>query len=224
MTYILHLETATKVCSIALSKDGELIALKEIAEENYSHAENITLFIEDVLKQAEISIKDLHAVSVSSGPGSYTGLRIGVSTAKGLCYPLNIPLIAIDSLKALSEIARIQHPNTNLCPLIDARRMEVFNAIYSEKGEQIKPISADIIDDNSYSAFEPFVYFGDGADKLQEIWKGRNCTIDSSILSSAKGQVSVAYKKFLAQDYEDVAYFEPFYLKDFVAGKKVNQG
>ncbi|MDB0011760.1 tRNA (adenosine(37)-N6)-threonylcarbamoyltransferase complex dimerization subunit type 1 TsaB [Crocinitomicaceae bacterium] len=224
MTYILHLETATKVCSVALSKDGELIAIKEIAEENYSHAENITLFIEDVLKQAEISIKDIHAVSVSSGPGSYTGLRIGVSTAKGLCYPLNIPLIAIDSLKALSEIARIQHPKTNVCPLIDARRMEVFNAIYSEKGEQIKPISADIIEETTYSAFEPFVYFGDGADKLQEIWKGRNCTIDSSILSSAKGQVSVAYKKFLAQDYEDVAYFEPFYLKDFVAGKKVNQG
>jgi tRNA threonylcarbamoyladenosine biosynthesis protein TsaB len=224
MTYILHLETATKVCSVALSKDGELIAIKEIAEENYSHAENITLFIEDVLKQAEISIKDLHAVSVSSGPGSYTGLRIGVSTAKGLCYPLNIPLIAIDSLKALSEIARIQHPNTNLCPLIDARRMEVFNAIYCEKGEQIKPISADIIEETTYSAFEPFVYFGDGADKLQEIWKDRNCIIDSSILSSAKGQVSVAYKKFLAQDYEDVAYFEPFYLKDFVAGKKVNQG
>ena len=224
MTYILHLETATKVCSVALSKDGELIALKEIAEENYSHAENITLFIEDVLKQAEISIKDIHAVSVSSGPGSYTGLRIGVSTAKGLCYPLNIPLISVDSLLALSEIALLKHTNTNLCPLIDARRMEVFNAIYNEKGEQLKAISADIIEETSYSAFEPFVYFGDGADKLQDIWKDKNCTIDSTILSSAKGQVNVAYKKFLAQDFEDIAYFEPFYLKDFVAGKKVNQG
>jgi tRNA threonylcarbamoyladenosine biosynthesis protein TsaB len=224
MTYILHLETATKVCSVALSKDGELMALKEIAEENYSHAENITLFIEDVLKQAEISIKNINAVSVSSGPGSYTGLRIGVSTAKGLCYPLNIPLISVDSLLALSEIALLKHPNINLCPLIDARRMEVFNAIYNEKGEQIKPISADIIEADSYSEFEPFVYFGDGADKLQAIWKGRNCSIDSSILSSAKGQVSIAYKKFLAQDFENVAYFEPFYLKDFVAGKKVNQG
>lgn len=224
MTYILHLETATKVCSVALSKDGELIALKEIAEENYSHAENITLFIEDVLKQAEISIKDIHAVSVSSGPGSYTGLRIGVSTAKGLCYPLNIPLISVDSLLALSEIALLKHSSINLCPLIDARRMEVFNAIYNEKGEQIKPISADIIEADSYSEFEPFVYFGDGADKLQDIWKDKNCTIDSTILSSAKGQVNLAYKKFLAQDFEDVAYFEPFYLKDFVAGKKVNQG
>lgn len=224
MTYILHLETATKVCSVALSKDGELMALKEIAEENYSHAENITLFIEDVLKQAEISIKNINAVSVSSGPGSYTGLRIGVSTAKGLCYPLNIPLISVDSLLALSEIALLKHPNINLCPLIDARRMEVFNAIYNEKGEQIKPISADIIEADSYSEFEPFVYFGDGADKLQDIWKDKNCTIDSTILSSAKGQVNLAYKKFLAQDFEDVAYFEPFYLKDFVAGKKVNQG
>ena len=113
-THILHLETSTKVCSVGLSRDGKLIALKEIAEENYSHAENITLFIEDVLKQAEITIKDIHAVSVSSGPGSYTGLRIGVSTAKGLCYPLNIPLIAIDSLTALAEIARDKHKTSNL--------------------------------------------------------------------------------------------------------------
>jgi len=223
MTYILHLETATKVCSVALSKDGKLVALKEISEENYSHAENITLFIEDVLKQAELSIKDIHAVSVSSGPGSYTGLRIGVSTAKGLCYPLNIPLIAIDSLTALAELAREKYPNSNLCPLIDARRMEVFNAIYNDKREQIKPISADIIEENSYSQFEPFIYFGDGAMKLQEIWSTKNCEIDSAILSSAKGQTSIAYKKYLAKDVVDVAYFEPFYLKDFVAGKKVEK-
>jgi tRNA threonylcarbamoyladenosine biosynthesis protein TsaB len=220
-THILHLETSTKVCSVALSRDGKLIALKEIAEENYSHAENITLFIEDVLKQAEISVKDIQAVSVSSGPGSYTGLRIGVSTAKGLCYPLNIPLIAIDSLTALAEIAREKHPSSNLCPLIDARRMEVFNAIYNQEGEQIKPISADVIDEETYSSYTPFIYFGDGAVKLHEVWKDKNCTIDSTILSSAKGQVSIAHKKFLNNDFEDVAYFEPFYLKDFVAGKKV---
>jgi len=223
MTYILHLETSTKVCSVALSKSGQLIAIKEINEENYSHAENITLFIEDVLKQANINVKELNAVSVSSGPGSYTGLRIGVSTAKGLCYPLNIPLIAIDSLLALSEIARVEYPNSNLCPLIDARRMEVFNAIYNSKGEQIKPISADIIEENSYSQFEPFIYFGDGAMKLQEIWSTKSCEIDSTILSSAKGQTSIAYKKYLAKDFVDVAYFEPFYLKDFVAGKKVEK-
>ena len=219
--HILHLETSTKVCSVGLSRDGKLIALKEIAEENYSHAENITLFIEDVLKQAEITIKDIHAVSVSSGPGSYTGLRIGVSTAKGLCYPLNIPLIAIDSLTALAEIARDKHKTSNLCPLIDARRMEVFNAIYNKEGEQIKPISADIIDEEIYSSYAPFTYFGDGAAKLQEILEDKNCTIYSTILSSAKGQVSIAHKKFLNNDFEDVAYFEPFYLKDFVAGKKV---
>jgi len=223
MTYILHLETSTKVCSVALSKSGQLIAIKEINEENYSHAENITLFIEDVLKQANINVKELNAVSVSSGPGSYTGLRIGVSTAKGLCYPLNIPLIAIDSLLALSEIARVEYPNSNLCPLIDARRMEVFNAIYNDKREQIKPISADIIEENSYSQFEPFIYFGDGAMKLQEIWSTKSCEIDSTILSSAKGQTSIAYKKYLAKDFVDVAYFEPFYLKDFVAGKKVEK-
>jgi tRNA threonylcarbamoyladenosine biosynthesis protein TsaB len=220
MAYILHLETSTKVCSVALSLNGNLIALKETEEDGYSHGENLTLFIQDVLKQASISIKELNAVSVASGPGSYTGLRIGVSTAKGLCYPLNIPLIAIDSLTSLKEIAKEKYPNSTLCSLIDARRMEVYNLFYSSSNELLKSISADIIEQDSYSQFEPFVYFGDGAEKLQELWNRRNCIADISILSSAKGQVKLAFEKYQNQEFEDVAYFEPFYLKDFVSNAK----
>lgn len=220
MVYILHLETSTKVCSVALSRNGELIAVKETEEDGYSHGENLTLFIQDVLNQATISTKQLSAISVASGPGSYTGLRIGVSTAKGLCYPLSIPLIAIDSLKSLTEIAKKTTISLNLCALIDARRMEVYNAIYDASGKQLKEISADIINESSYLEYEPFLYFGDGAEKLNEIWEDRNCTPNLSIKSSAIGQVKLAYEKFQAGLFEDLAYFEPFYLKDFVGGTK----
>lgn len=220
MSYILHIETATKACSIALSKNGVLIGLEEINDGEYSHAENITLLIQKAVKAAEIEMKDLNAVSVSSGPGSYTGLRIGVSTAKGICYALSIPLIAIDSLHALAQIGFEKYPNQTICPVIDARRMEVYNAIYSGNEALIKPISADIIEEHSYNEFEPFIYLGDGAEKLQEIWSTKNCKADLTIFSSAKGQVKTAFDKFQKQQFEDVAYFEPFYLKDFVVGKK----
>jgi len=218
--YILHLETATKVCSVGLSLNGDLVTLKEIEEDGYSHGENLNCFIEDVLKEASIKIQQLSAVSLASGPGSYTGLRIGAATAKGLCYALEIPLIAIDALTCLAEIARKKYPTYALCPLIDARRMEVYNLFYNENGKMVKEISADIIDETSYSEFEPFIYFGDGADKLQEVWSDKNCTIDSSIKSSASGQVKLAFQKFHENKFEDVAYWEPFYLKDFIAGKK----
>lgn len=220
MSYILHLETATKVCSVALSHKGELIAIKEMEEEGYSHGENLTLFIQDVIAEASIETKDLDAISVASGPGSYTGLRIGAATAKGLCYALNIPLIAIDALTSLAEQAKETHLNINLCSLIDARRMEVYNLFVDQDSKPLKEITADIIEADSYSEFEPFIYFGDGAKKLEEIWAGRNCSIDESIRSSAKGQVELAYRKFQEGDFEDVAYWEPFYLKDFIAGVK----
>jgi tRNA threonylcarbamoyladenosine biosynthesis protein TsaB len=220
MIYILHIETSTKVCSVALSLNGMLLALEEMEEEGYSHGENLTLLIEAALKKSQISINQLRAVSVASGPGSYTGLRIGVSTAKGLCYPLSLPLIAIDSLTSLTEIARIKHPSINLCPVIDARRMEVYNAVFDGSGHRIKDISADIIDPNSYAAFEPFIFFGDGAEKLEELWKNKNCVIDTSIKSSAAGQIAQAYRKFQSEEFENIAYFEPFYLKDFVGASK----
>jgi tRNA threonylcarbamoyladenosine biosynthesis protein TsaB len=215
MAYILHLETATKVCSVALSNSGKMIALKSICEDGYAHGENLTLLIQDVLSQSNISLKDLNAISVSSGPGSYTGLRIGVSTAKGICYALNIPLIAIDSLLALAELGRAKYPNDVLCPCIDARRMEIYNAFFSSE-VCLKAISADIIEENSYKSFEPFIYFGDGAAKLEKIWGDRKVTLDNTIVSCASGQIKVAYKKYKQQTFEDVAYFEPFYLKDFI--------
>jgi tRNA threonylcarbamoyladenosine biosynthesis protein TsaB len=220
MAYILHIETSTKVCSVALSENGKLLALKEGEEDGYSHGENLTLFIEDVLKTAQLTLRKIDAVSVASGPGSYTGLRIGVSTAKGICYPLGIPLIAIDSLTSLSELARIKHPSSTLCALIDARRMEVFSCIFSQNEEQIKPISADIIEQNTYKQYEPYIFFGDGAEKLIEIWSGNNCKADLTITSSSTGQLKIAYEKFLKVQFEDVAYFEPYYLKDFVSTSK----
>ncbi len=220
MGYILHLETATKVCSVALSNNGELVAIKELEEDGYSHGENLTIFVQDVIAEADIELKDLAAISVASGPGSYTGLRIGAATAKGLCYALKIPLIAIDALTSLTEQAKETHPNTNLCALIDARRMEAYNLFVDESAVALKEITADIIDEDSYRNFEPFVYFGDGAEKLTEIWEGRNCTINKTIKSSAKGQVKLGFQKFEEKAFEDVAYWEPFYLKDFIPGVK----
>lgn len=217
MTLILHLETSTKACSVALSKDGSLIALKESLSDEFSHSENLTVFVQAVIKEAGIELKDLSAISVASGPGSYTGLRIGVSTAKGLCYSLGKPLIAIDSLISLAVLAKEKHPSTNLCAMIDARRKEVYCAIYSADLSKIKPITADILDEHSYLEFEPFIYFGDGAEKMQEDWQGRNCIADIELHASAKGQIALAFEKFQAQQFEDVAYFEPYYLKDFVS-------
>lgn len=220
MATLLHIDTATKVCSVALSRDGEQIALKEIKEDGYSHGEKLTLFIEDVMQQAQLKMLDLDAVSLASGPGSYTGLRIGAATAKGLCYALKIPLIAIDALTSLAFLAKKKHPNINLCPVIDARRMEVYNLFLDSNLNALKEISADIIDEESYSEFEPFVCFGDGASKLQEVWSERNSTFDLEIESSASGQIELAHLKFKNKSFEDVAYWEPFYLKDFIAGKK----
>lgn len=222
MKYILHIETSTKVCSVALSCNGNLKFFKESNDDAYAHGEQLTVYIQEVLAESGISPKELAAVSVTSGPGSYTGLRIGVSVAKGLCYALSIPLISIDSLLNLAVIAAEKHSNSTLCPMIDARRLEVYNAIYTPELTYLKEISADILDENSYSSFEPFVYFGDGASKMEELWNGRNSTIDHSIICSAKGHAKIAYSKFCNSEFEDVAYFEPFYLKDFQGGKKVS--
>lgn len=220
MNYILHLETATKACSVALSSNGELKQLKETTEEQFSHGENLTLFIDEVLKAEKISVNQLVAISISSGPGSYTGLRIGVSVAKGLCYSLEIPLIAIDSLTCIYELTKDKYADKNIIPMIDARRLEVFSSVFDVDGICIKSISADIITETSYQEYEPFVACGDGAEKLKDIWSNRSLMFDTSILSSAKGQVRMAFEKFKRQEFEDVAYFEPFYLKNFVAGVK----
>ncbi|MES2558021.1 MAG: tRNA (adenosine(37)-N6)-threonylcarbamoyltransferase complex dimerization subunit type 1 TsaB [Bacteroidota bacterium] len=220
MSWILHLETATKVCSVALSLNGELRQLEEIADDQYAHGEQLTLLIEKALKSAAIAPRDLAAVSVSSGPGSYTGLRIGVSTAKGLCYALGIPLIAIDSLSAMAALAREKYSGQTLCPMIDARRMEVYSTIFATDGTVVKSMSADVLDETSYTAFEPFVFFGDGAPKMADLWKAKNAIFDAELRCSASGQTAMAFEKFNQKEFEDVAYFEPLYLKEFVGTVK----
>lgn len=222
MATLLHLETATKVCSVAISQNGEVVSFKESIDDSYSHGEQLTLFIQEVLKDAQLTMSDLNGVVLSSGPGSYTGLRIGASTAKGICYALSIPLIAVDALTSLAMMAKIKYPVSTLCALIDARRMEVYNLILDENFQKLKPISADIIESDTYKAYEPFVYFGDGAEKLNEIWSVNDCKADLSIHSSALGTIKLGYQKYLNQEFEDVAYWEPFYLKDFLVGKKVS--
>jgi tRNA threonylcarbamoyladenosine biosynthesis protein TsaB len=224
MMRILHLETSTKACSVALSENGQLIALRESITDDFSHSENLTNYIQEVLEGQQLSTKDLSAISVASGPGSYTGLRIGVSTAKGLCYALGIPLISVDSLLSLATLTSGKHQGVHLCMAIDARRMEIYSGIYSSETNLLKPISADIVDENSYSEYEPFLVAGDSNEKLKQLWINRNITFDDEIHCSAAGQVNEATRKFHAGEFEDVAYFEPFYLKDFVTlqPKKIN--
>lgn len=219
MIRILHIETATKVCSVALSENGNLAGLKEIEEDGYAHGEKLTVLIQELLAEKGLSTHDLNAVSVSSGPGSYTGLRIGVSAAKGICYAMQIPIISIDALTALAVLASKNY-NQNICAVIDARRMEVYNLILDPALKTLKEITADIITEDSYREFEPFVVCGDGASKLQEIWAERNCKFDLDIKSSAKGQVEIAFDKYQKGQFEDLAYWEPFYLKDFIVAKK----
>ncbi len=217
MVRILHIETATKVCSVGISQDGELIAIEEESSSKYIHAERLTVLIEKIMKTTNFNFSDLSAIAVTSGPGSYTGLRIGVSTAKGLCYATDIPLIAIDTLDGIIDQARIKYPGISICAMIDARRMEVFSKIADENGNSVKPLSADELESKTYDEFKPFVACGDGAEKCQEIWGNDSVKFDSSIGSSVRGQIRIAYQMFQKESFVDVAYFEPRYLKDFVA-------
>ncbi|MCW9019961.1 MAG: tRNA (adenosine(37)-N6)-threonylcarbamoyltransferase complex dimerization subunit type 1 TsaB, partial [Flavobacteriales bacterium] len=208
--------------SIALSNENELLAIEEVGGA-YSHAENVTNFIEKVVKKANINFNDIDAIAVSKGPGSYTGLRIGVSSAKGLCYALNKPLIAIDTLQAMAlrMAKQISVKNLFFCPMIDARRMEVYTAIYNANNELVEPISAKIIDENSFSKYldnQKVMFFGDGAEKCKTLFSGnKNAFFNESVLPSAIEINELALKKLNNNQLEDVAYFEPFYLKDFIA-------
>ena len=214
---ILHIETSTKACSVALSNSGQCIAIIEKNPDDYIHGEYVTLFIEEVLTQVQKSIDELNAVSVSIGPGSYTGLRIGLSVAKGICYGLKIPLIAISSLDCLLEMGRIKHPKHTLCAVMDARRMEVYSKIETEKGEVLLEQKAVVIDENSFIDYDPFVYFGDGSSKLNTIWSERNLIEDPDITISASGQIASSILKYRNGDFEDMAYCKPIYLKEFGA-------
>lgn len=216
MSYILNIETATKNCSVALAKDGKTILYKEIAEEGYSHAERLHVFIEEIIKEAEITFKDLVAIAVSQGPGSYTGLRIGVSAAKGLCFALNIPLIAVDTLQTLASQTTIS--DGLIIPMIDARRMEVYSAIFNSKMEKKREIQAEIITENSFENLQEKLYFvGDCNDKCKLVLTKENFIfLDEIKYPSAKEMSFFSFEKYKNNEVVDVAYFEPYYLKDFM--------
>ena len=216
MGYILNIETATKNCSVGLAKEGEIILCKEIAEEGYSHAERLHVFIEEIIKEAGISLSDLSAIAVSQGPGSYTGLRIGVSAAKGLCFALEIPLIAVDTLQVLAS--QVNVADGLIVPMIDARRMEVYSAIFSPKFDKKREILAEIIDGDSFSDRSEKLYFvGDCAEKCKSVLiKENHLFLEDIKYPSAKQMSILSYQKFKTNDTVDVAYFEPYYLKDFM--------
>ena len=221
MVYILAIETASTKCSVALSKNGENMAIKEDKSLNYSHAEMLHQFIEEVLAQSHLSINDLSAIAVSKGPGSYTGLRIGVSAAKGLCFALDIPLIAISTLEVLA-LQVVTSPNTYIVPMLDARRMEAYTAIYNSNFDLVRDVKAEILDKHSFEAVlahQKALFIGSATSKFETVISNANAVFISDALPSAKDIGRLAFKQFEAGNTEDVAYFEPFYLKDFVSFK-----
>ncbi|WP_339662016.1 tRNA (adenosine(37)-N6)-threonylcarbamoyltransferase complex dimerization subunit type 1 TsaB [uncultured Polaribacter sp.] len=217
MSIILNIETATKNCSVSIATNGDILAIKELNNGNYSHAEVLHPFIVDVLKEANISTDKIDAVAVSKGPGSYTGLRIGVSAAKGLCFAFDKPLISIDTLTSLSHSITIDEGF--IIPMLDARRMEVYAAVFNNNHQKIREIKAEIINENSFSEYlkSNKVYFlGDGSQKCKEIITHQNAIFVDAKFPSAKEMAQLSYVKYQKSDIENVAYFEPFYLKDFV--------
>lgn len=233
MTLILNIETATEVCSVALGRDGKLLSLRE-SKSGFTHSENVTVFIDEVIKEAGVSLNALDAIAVSKGPGSYTGLRIGVSTAKGLCFALEKPLIAVPTLKSLtasainniSNLSRTFRTQISMlfCPTLDARRMEVYCAVYDTELKEVETTSAKIINENSFTKIlesNQVYFFGNGAMKCKSLITNPNAVFIEDVFASAASMISLSEKLFADPEFsgEDAAYFEPFYLKDFVAGK-----
>ena len=225
MSLILCIETGTDICSVGIARDGELVSLRESAE-GRDHAKHVGVFVDELLRETGIAPDELDAVAVGMGPGSYTGLRIGVSFAKGLCYGLQIPLVAIGSLDALAEVAIEDNKagildveawgEALLCPMVDARRMEVYTRLYNAKGEPQSDVKAEIINEESFAsvrATKQLVIFGNGAAKCREVLSDATY-ID--VAPSARGLARLAEQRLQAGQTEDIAYFEPFYLKDFV--------
>jgi len=217
LVIILNIETATKNCSVSIAKNGEILAIKELNNGNYSHAEVLHPFIVDILEEANITSQELDAVAVSKGPGSYTGLRIGVSAAKGLCFAFDKPLISIETLRSLAHSISID--KGVIIPMLDARRMEVYAAVFNSDYDSVREIKAEIIDETSFLEYleNQKVYFlGDGAQKCKEIITHENAVFVDDKFPSSKEMAELSYSKYKKNDIEDVAYFEPFYLKDFV--------
>lgn len=220
MATILNIETSTEVCSVTIAKNGELLFKKETPE-GLRHSELLTVFIEELVKENNFELSQLDAVAVSKGPGSYTGLRIGVSVAKGLCYGLKIPLIAINSLEVMGiHAAENSSEKMLFCPMIDARRMEVYTALYNAEGEAISPVSAEIIEEDFLAdqlKTNKILFFGNGAEKCKTKITHSNALFNGPAKTSAQFMQKLSETKYNNQEFEDVAYFEPFYLKDFVA-------
>ncbi|MCM4169321.1 tRNA N6-adenosine threonylcarbamoyltransferase, mitochondrial [Arenibacter antarcticus] len=222
MAIILNLETATTNCSVSIAKNGELVLLKEDNSPNYSHSEKLHIFIQEALQEASLSFKDISAIAVSKGPGSYTGLRIGVSAAKGLCFSLDLPLISVSTLESLAAQGNSKHHNY-IIPLLDARRMEVYSAIFNSSRVQVRETKAEIIEKDHFMAYAEegsVLLIGDGAEKCKGILDHPNFTFITT-LPTALEMGELSYKKFKAGNFENVAYFEPYYLKNFILqGKK----
>jgi len=226
---ILHIETATDICSVALSEGDQQLSLVESGQER-SHARLLNQFIREVINKAGKQFEDLNGIAVSKGPGSYTGLRIGVSTAKGLSYALEIPLLASGTLEnmasgalshpAVGDLIKIHGDSLLLCPMLDARRMEVYAGFYTPGGVLFREVSADVIDEESYRKIlesHQLCFFGNGADKCKSVLKHPNAHFVDGINPSAASMITPVLKKYQRKKFEDVAYFEPFYLKDFIA-------
>jgi tRNA threonylcarbamoyladenosine biosynthesis protein TsaB len=221
LALILNIETATKTCSVALAKNGALVGQKSLSSGAYSHAENLHPFIDSLLKEHQVSAAELDAIAISMGPGSYTGLRIGVSTAKGLCYALNIPLIAVGTLELMCHSEKLKSLDADLfCPMIDARRNEVFTALFNKSGQMVKDVEALILDTDSFSTLlqnQRIAFFGDGSAKFSEMINNPNAVFVDGVEPLASQMISLSEARFAAVKFEDVAYFEPFYLKEFMA-------
>ncbi len=227
MSLILAIETATSVCSVALARDGKLLSICEANSPN-AHSSILTVLIEEVFREATLRYTDLDALAVSMGPGSYTGLRIGVAVAKGLCYGLDKPLIAISTLKAMAAGIIASGSQNLVCPMIDARRMEVYCAVYDENLKTVLSTNARIIEENSFQellANHILIFAGDGAAKCKQLLsKNPHARFKDNFQTSAQFMISLAEKRFQSNQFEDLAYFEPYYLKDFVAGKPKVKG
>jgi tRNA threonylcarbamoyladenosine biosynthesis protein TsaB len=222
MTRILSLETSGTICSVAIHERGQLLAADEVTIPQ-SHASRLVPLIQSVLKTVSLTVTDLAAVAVSAGPGSYTGLRIGTSTAKGLCYAGNIPLIAVGSLDILAHIGTLQaSPGDWICPMLDARRMEVYCMMTDQAGNVHQRVEAKILDEGSFDSFlkdHKILFLGDGAGKFSAICKHPNAYFASDKFPTAAGMGTLAWKEFEAGHFQDLVHFEPFYLKEFMIRK-----
>ena len=218
MDYILHIDTTTKKCSVALAQDGDLMIQKELLSEEFSHSEQLHPFIEEVLKESGLKSSSLSAIAISKGPGSYTGLRIGVAAAKGLCFALDLPLIALNTLEIMVQPYEVS-PYSFIIPMLDARRMEVYTAIFDETKKWIQETTAEVLTENTFTSIvneQSCLIIGDGAIKFKTLYPKINASYSSEIhYPVAKDMITLAWKKFNAKEFEDLAYFEPFYLKDF---------